>query len=272
VAHVSGDSGSSSPAGVSFVDRVRHLGASPRLLLLRQLPGVSRGLTVASVVSVATSALLPMASTLASGALVGRIPGAIRSGGLDSAAGRGLLTALAVLAGVYVAQFTVVPLLAQATNALSRRLDRSLSNRVMAAILAPTGIRHLEDPAILDDVAKAEGLVTGYTPGGAFRGLTSTWTMRLTGVGGVVLVARFSWWLALLLAVVAIGEQRYWRRRFDEVTAAVFDRGDLHRRSHYLRDAVLTPVAAKEVRVFGLLPWFSTRFHQSWASVMEPVW
>jgi ATP-binding cassette subfamily B protein len=244
---------------------------SPRLLLLRQLPGVSRPLALAALASVATSAVLPFASTVASGTLVGRIPAAVRTG-LDGTAGHALLRALAVLAAVYVAQFTLLPLLNLATNALGRRLDRQLSNRVMAAILAPTGIRHLEDPAILDDVTKAEGLVTGYTPGGALRGMVAMWSMRLAGVGGVLLVARFHWWLALVLAITAVAEQRYWRRRYDEVTASLFDRGDLHRRSSYLRDAVLTPVAAKEVRVFGLQPWFASRFHAAWVEVMAPVW
>jgi ABC-type multidrug transport system fused ATPase/permease subunit len=247
---------------------------SPRVLLLRQLPAVSPGLTVGAVAFVATSALLPLAATIASGTLVGRIPAAVRDGldGLDGRSGRALLSALGVVALVYVAQFTLAPLLNQAVNALGRRLDRHLSNRVMAAILAPTGIRHLEDPAILDEVNKAEGLVTGYTPGGAVRGMAAMWSARLGGVGGAVLIAGFRWWLALLLVATAIGEQRYWRRRYDEVTASLFDRGDLHRRSSYLRDAVLTPVAAKEVRVFGLQPWFASRFHAAWAEVMAPVW
>ena len=244
---------------------------SPRALLLRQLPGVSRPLTAATVASVAVSAALPTATTLASGQLVGRIPGAVQ-GGFDSPAGRSLLAALVALAAIYVAQFTVVPLLTQATNALSRRLDRALSNRVMAAILAPTGIRHLEDPAILDEVTKAEGLVTGYTAGGALRGMVGIWSARLGGVGGIAIVAGFRWWLALVLAGTAVAEQRYWRRRYDEVTTALFDRGDLHRRSSYLRDAVLTPVAAKEVRIFGLQSWFAARFHGAWQDVMAPVW
>jgi ABC-type multidrug transport system fused ATPase/permease subunit len=224
-----------------------------------------------ALASVTLSAVLPYLSTLASGALVGRIPAAVRAG-LDSPDGRRLLTSLAALSAVYVTQFTVVPLLTQGTNALGRRLDRSISNRVMAAILAPTGIRHLEDPDILDDVAKAEGLATGYTPGGAVRGMVGIWSMRLSGIGGVVLVARFHWWLALILAVTAIGEQRYFRHRYDQVTTSLFDRGELHRRTSYLRDAVLTPIAAKEVRVFGLQPWFAGRFHQAWGEVMAPVW
>jgi ABC-type multidrug transport system fused ATPase/permease subunit len=251
--------------------RLERLRRSPRLLLLRQLGRVSRPLTLASALGVLVGAALPVASTIVSGQLVGRVPAAVAAG-LDSPAGRALVRSLVALGAVYLGQFTVVPLLNQATNALARRLDRHLSNRVMAAILAPTGIRHLEDPVILDDVAKAEGLVTGYTPGGALRGMTAQWSGRLMGVGGVLIVGRFAWWLALLLAVVALGEQRYWRRRFDEVTAALFDRGDLHRRSNYLRDAVLTPVAAKEVRVFGLQPWFAQRFHLSWQQVMAPVW
>ena len=244
---------------------------SPRVLLLRQLRGVSGPLTAAALASVAISAVLPVASTVVSGHIVGRVPAAVE-GGLASDAGRGLVRALVALGLVYALQFTAIPLLNQATNALSRRLDRALSNRVMSSILAPTGIRHLEDPEILDAVTKAEGLAAGYTPGGALRGLIGMWTMRLSGVGGVVLVARFHVLLALLLAVVAIAEQRFWRRRFDELTTALFDRGDLHRRSSYLRDAVLTPIAAKEVRVFGLQPWFASRFHRSWQDVMAPVW
>lgn len=244
---------------------------SPRLLLLRQLPGVHRGLTALSIVAVVLTAVMPTATTLASGALVGAVPAAVKNG-LESSQGRNLLRALAVLAAVYTFQFAVLPLFNQATNALSRRLDRSLSERVMTAILAPTGIRHLEEPEILDEVTKAEGLVTGYTPGGAVRGMVGIWSIRLGAIGGVALVARFSWLLAGGLAAVAIVEQRFWRKRFDEVTASIFDRGDRHRRSNYLRDTVLTPVAAKEVRVFGLQPWFARRFHSSWDEVMVPVW
>ena len=244
---------------------------SPRILLLRQLRGVSGPLTLATVAYVLIAAAVPVASTLVSGHLVGRVPAAVTQG-FDSPAGRSLVRALVALAAVYGVQFTAIPLLTQASNALSRRLDRALSNRVMSAILAPTGIRHLEDPEILDAVTKAEGLAAGYTPGGALRGLVGLWTMRLAGVGGVVIVSRFNLLLALLLAFVSVAEQRFWRRRYDEVTTSLFDRGDLHRRSSYLRDAVLTPIAAKELRVFGLQPWFATRFHRSWADVMAPVW
>ncbi len=252
-------------------ERARALLDAPRILLVRQLPGVSRPLSAAAVLSLALGALAPFGTTLASGALVGHIPGAVR-GGFHSPDGRGLVRALVVLSAIYAGQFTVLPLLTLATNALARRLDRSLSNRVMAAVLAPTGIRHLEDPAILDEVTKAEGLVTGYTPGGAVRGLLLMWSARLAGVGGVILVARYSMVLAAALAATAIIEQRFWRNRFDVVTASLFDRGDLHRRSNYLRDALLTPVAAKEVRVFGLQPWFRRRFDENWVAVMSPVW
>jgi ATP-binding cassette subfamily B protein len=247
------------------------IASSPRVLLLRQLPGVSPWLTGATVLNVVMSALLPVGSVVASGVLVGRIPAAVQHG-LDSPQGRSMIAALAALAVLYIVQFTVLPLLNQGMQALTRRVDRSLSSRVMAAVLAPTGIRHLEDPAVLDDVNKSEGLATGYTPGGALRGMTMMWTARLGGVGGFFLLLRFKWWLAIVLAIVAIAEQKFWRRRYDEVTAAIFDRGEMHRRSSYLRDASLTPIAAKEVRIFALQPWFARRFHDSWAGVMAPVW
>lgn len=176
------------------------------------------------------------------------------------------------MAGIYLFQFAVMPFLGLATNALGRRVDRNLSQRVMGSVLAPHGIGHLEDPTTLDDVNKAEGLVTGYTPGGAVGALGQIWAMRLGGLSGMVVLARFSPILALAIAVISLIEQRFWRRRYDDVTRSIFDRGDMHRRTSYLRDAALTPIAAKEVRVFGLQDWFHRRFHATWIDVMAPVW
>src|SRR5688500_9564821 len=79
---------------------LRGLAASPRVLLLRQLPAVSRPLTIGAAACVLFTAGLPLGATLASGALVGRIPAAVE-GGLDSPAGRSLLGALVVIAVLY---------------------------------------------------------------------------------------------------------------------------------------------------------------------------
>ena len=245
--------------------------ASPRLRLVAIAPRVNLPLSLVAVVSILMGALLPTAFTLASGTLIGSIPGAVR-GGLGSAAGHRLTVALIVMGAVYVAQLAVLPALNIGTAALTRRVDRALAERVMRAVLGPPGIGHLEDPALQDDVAKASGLVGGQTPGNALNGLIGLWATRLTGVGAFVIVTRYHWWLAAVLAASALVERRYWRRRYDDVTASFFDQGQIHRRSFWYRDAALLPGPSKEVRAFGLDAWLRGRQHHSWEEAMAPVW
>jgi ATP-binding cassette subfamily B protein len=250
----------------------RRFWASPRILLIRQLPRASKPLTALAGVSLAIGAALPTAQMLVAGTLVGRVPAALKAGGLDTPPGRSLLNALAAVAGLYLFQFAAVPLLNLATQALGRRVDRNLSQRVMASVLAPTGIGHLEDPTTLDDVNKAEGLVTGRTPGGAVTAMTAVWAQRLAAIGGAAVLTRFSPLVAVTVVGAALFERRFWRRRYEQVTASLFNRGDLHRRTSYLRDTTLTPIAAKEVRVFDAQAWLQRRFHSAWVEVMAPVW
>ena len=199
------------------------------------------------------------------------MPGALRDG-LGSPAGSRLTTALIVMAGVYVFQLCGNTLLNLGTNALSRRVDRVISERLMKAVLGPPGIAHLEDPSTQDEVAKASGIVGGATPGHALATLVIQWGMRLGGVAGFVIVARFNVLVAIALLAWAMFERRWWRKRFDDVTASFFDTGQIHRRSSWFRDAALLPSPSKEVRAFGLERWLRERQHESWDEAMVPVW
>lgn len=249
----------------------RALWGSARVLLLRQLPRVSVFLTVTTLVGLLVQALMTPAFTIATGVLVGRIPAAI-TGGLGSAAGHDLYAALAIVAVLYVAQLGLLPLFGIGQQTLARRFDRHITNRLTRAAVAPPSIAHLEDPAVLDQIAKAEGLIGSFTPGGALTGMFQMYSTRLAGIGSVLIIARFRWWLAAAVAAMALVERRWWSRMFDDVTVAAFDQGQLHRRSGYFRDAALTPEAAKELRVFSLEGWVGRRFHRAWAEAMAPVW
>lgn len=243
-------------------------GARPALL--RELPRLSPALAAATGAGLALEALLPTAFVLASGFLVASVPDAVRDG-LSSASGRTLITALFVMGGLFLVQQAVVPLTELATAVLARRLDYSLSDRLARALLAPASITHLEAPETLDLAAQARGL-TGFTPGGAVLGIVRLWSSRLAGAGGVVILIRLHWAVALGLAAAGIAQRRFWRQRFDDATQAYYDRGGIHRRCQYLRDLVLTPPAAKEVQVFGLGAWLSDRMHESWDGAMAGVW
>ncbi|MGI8793061.1 MAG: ABC transporter ATP-binding protein [Acidimicrobiales bacterium] len=257
----------------AFLDSTRPsaIWGSSRVLLVRQLPGVSRLLTFLTLVGMVVGAVLTPAFTIATGVLVGRIPAAVTDG-LDGGAGSALYRALAIVALLYVAQLGLLPMFGLAQSTLARRFDRHISNRLTAAALAPPSIAHLEDPAVLDQIAKAEGLIGSFTPGGAVNGMVQMYSTRLAGIGSLLIIGRFRWWLAVAISVAVLLERAWWRRLFDDVTIAIFDKGQIHRRSNYFRDAALTPEAAKELRVFSLESWIGRRFDQAWREAMATVW
>src|SRR5438067_176712 len=57
-----------------------------------------------------------------------------------------------------------------------------------------------------------------------------------------------------------------------ELVQARFRQTQVLRRADYLRDLVVTPAAAKEVRVFGLGGWLVGRFRTEWERAVAPVW
>ena len=218
-----------------------------------------------------TVPILGVAFTLATGRLVGRVPAAAGAGA-GSPELEATLSALVVVGVVYGLQQVIPAFVQNADLRLQHRVDRAMTTRVMNAVAAPVGIAHLEDPAILDEIEKGLGNLRGRSAGVAAVQLLNVWGTRLAGIGAVVLVARFSILLAAALAAVAVLERKFWIKRYDDVTTAIFNRGQIHRRTIYFRQMALTPEPAKEVRAFGLSGWLSGRFRSTWAESMAPVW
>jgi ATP-binding cassette subfamily B protein len=243
----------------------------PRVQLLRIAAGANKPLAVLALAVVVLNGVLPTVFTLASGRLVGAIPAAV-AGGFGSPGANRLLVALGVLAGVYLFQLAALPLFNLGLQALTRRVDRVIAQRVMLAILGPTGIAHLEDPELQDDVAKASGITAGNTPGNALSAFVSLWSMRAAGVGAFVILLGFKWWVPVMLVAALLPERKFWVKRYDDVTYAFFDQGQVHRRSAWYRDAALLPTPSKEVRAFGLDRWLRGRQQESWEEAMGPVW
>ena len=111
-----------------------------------------------------------------------------------------------------------------------------------------------------------------YHPGAAVTGLAAIIPAWLQGLGAVVLLASFQWWLALL---VLAGRFMTWHRLqqvYHEATKMAVGQSDVLRRAEYFRDLALTADAAKELRLWGLLPWLLTRFDSEWQQAMGRVW
>lgn len=212
----------------------------------------------------------PTIFIFASGSLIGSLPGAVRSG-LSSASGRTVVAATVAVAVIFALQ-QIAPALREAVGrTLARRVDALLQRRVMAAVMAPTGIAHLEDSALQTQIGvAAPGLGAGwFTPGSAASSLTGRLATALRIVGGAALLLGYHWWLAIgLLAVASWYGWEYQfvaRRLADQQTSLT--KG--FSRANYYRDLALEVGPAKEVQIFGLGNWLGANFSREWARVAD---
>jgi ATP-binding cassette subfamily B protein len=245
--------------------------ASSRVDLLRASAGVAPGLTVVLGALVLAAGLLPPAFSLATGALVERVPDAV-NGGMGSTAGHRVAGALLVATLAYVLIQVVGPVRAMVGEMLMRRIDQSLAVDLMRAVSTPRGIAHLEDPQVLDRVAQAQGAIHGATVGGTVTYLGGAWTLRLQGLAALVILTRFRWWLPVVLAAGHAVSLQWRRRHWLAITQVVFDRTDSLRQADYLRRLAVQPHAAKESQVFSMSGWLVDRYRDSFLATMQPVW
>jgi ATP-binding cassette subfamily B protein len=236
------------------------------------LPGVSTPLTATVGAGVLASGLLPVAFTVVTGVVVGAVPAAVADG-LDSPAGRRLLALVALAGLLFVLRQSLAVVVEAAAEALGRRLNGVLRERVMRAALRPAGIAHLEDADLLDTIGLARNVVPGqFQPGAAVIGLAMSTGPKIAALASAVIVARWSWPLALGLVVASVVAYVLVTGVFFQMVALwVGRRGDL-RRAVYYRDLALTAPAAKELRIFGLRRWLHDRFTGAWLEGMDAVW
>jgi ATP-binding cassette subfamily B protein len=246
---------------------------SARLQLLCLLPRVSCGLSLAVAGSIVLYGATELAFVVLTGAAVGTVPAVVHGGGFGSPAGHRLLLLLSATGVVIVVQQARGPVHSALVATLGRRTDTYLRQRVMEATLRPGGLRHLEDPAVLDLVRDAAGVGEGqFTPAAAVKGLEAAMTVRLITVQGAALVAAYRWWLAAALLSFSLVVRYRVSRDSVRRRGAKETRSGLLRHADYLRDLAVTPPAAKEIRIFDLPSWLVERFRTSWLAGMECLW
>jgi ATP-binding cassette subfamily B protein len=222
--------------------------------------------------AVVAEALMPLGMILAGGALVGEVPDAVEDG-FDSAAGRRLIGALTAVVTLLLLSQVVSQARGLIVDVIGRRLDGVIQSRLMRATLRPTGIGHLESPALQDQLSVARGLATGRTPGAAVRGLADVVVARLQAIGSAALIGIwFNWWLAVGLFVVLLATRSRVRDSVWKTVEILQGTSPILRRADYYLGLALTPNAAKESRVFGLADWIVARFRGHWLDAMERAW
>ncbi|HEY3078560.1 MAG TPA: ABC transporter ATP-binding protein [Chloroflexota bacterium] len=245
---------------------------SGTLAVLRLLPRVSRPLTLLLAGGTLAQAVLPLAITVVTGLLVGAVPAALADGaGSDAAGGLvGWLGLAALLIGVVR---VLGPLQTALASAFARQVDRHLQERAMAAVGRPSGVAHLEDPETLDLIRNAQGVGTeGLHPGDAVKALATLLPSWLQALGSALILIGFSPWLGLAWLVMWPLVLYVLQREFVRVGEAGAGQAAAVRRSDYLRDLALTPPAAKELRVWGMVDWLLKGFDAAWLQAMAPVW
>jgi ATP-binding cassette subfamily B protein len=180
--------------------------------------------------------------------------------------------ALGVLAGVFLLARLADPVLEESGLALWRRVDESLSQRLMRALVDPPGLAPVESPAVRDRLVQAQGVLTDLTPGQAAHHLGRVLALVAQGAGSLVIVALYRWWIAASLAAGYAITYRVYRDHWHHVTLVLHGRTDRLRHAYYLRSVALEPAAAKETRVFGLSGWLVDRYRERWLREMVEIW
>jgi ATP-binding cassette subfamily B protein len=255
----------------------RKLGIPPTLTgvfaLMRLLPAVNRAKAASTAFGIALASLLPIAVATATGMAIGTIPDTVNAG-LSSTAGRHLITWLAVVGGLALAQQILSPVVKTLGETLGREVDRHLQERVMAAVGRPAGMAHLTDPEVLAGlrVVRGLGLADNDRPSLAVEALVTVVPAWLRALAAAAVLLTFHWWLGLIWLVTWPVVVYYMQREYFRVGQVGFGQSGALQRAEYLRDLAITGPAAKEIRIWGMLDWLVARFGTVWRAAMEPIW
>ncbi|WP_125262778.1 ABC transporter ATP-binding protein [Streptomyces alboflavus] len=266
-ASVDGKARRTGPAGAAGADRAPQksgIGGADQAgsavwALIRELPRVARGLTLALAVLIlaqaAGSALLP----LATGHLVAALTSTPKS--LDS-----MTVGLALLGLVLILDVVLDPIRTMVASRLGTALDGATAQRTVDGALRPAQIDHLDDTDVADRIERARAVGLGaHPPGQAVTALAGLVPLRLTGLVSAALLGWFGqWWMPLVLGTAWVVTGRWQEKEIGRSVSAHAGHTVQLRRAAYLRELATTAPAAKEVRLFGMRSWLVERFSTAW--------
>jgi ATP-binding cassette subfamily B protein len=181
--------------------------------------------------------------------------------------------ALGAVAAIAIVQRCAFPFLGPAIESLEHRLTLLVRERVMAPLLRPSTISHLEDPRIADELRMAQQVGSeNFSAQQALGAFSDLGGARLAAVASGVLLARWHWWAPLVLAATWLLSRVWYRVQMATLVSSMERSTPALRQSEYIADLVLGGTAAKETRVFGLAPFLTHRFQSRWRAGMTDVW
>lgn len=245
-----------------------------RWFLIRLLPKAGWGVVLVSLLDNLLLAAAPVVFVVATSRLIGELPAAVR-GGVHSAAFAAMVGVFLVAAAALSLQQLLAQMQLTIAELIKRRVDEEVADELMAAALSARDMGPLEDPALLDRLAEAAREVEQsiQSPGAGSAAMPALVARygQLAGYAAAVGVV-FAWWagLALFVAVAVFRHgQRGGLRRYASIYGSVVP---FLRKLTYFRRLGTGTAAAKEIRIFGLLPWVRAQYQQSYMDWMRPVW
>ncbi|HEX4960195.1 MAG TPA: ABC transporter ATP-binding protein [Thermoanaerobaculia bacterium] len=220
--------------------------------LFAVLPKADGALAAAWYAVLVLRGLLPAFFGIAMGLLVAAVQG--RSG----------LAAPLTFAGVVFVLLQVLTPIHQAVSSnLGDRTAAWLYDRLTEACVRPPGMGHLEDPKLTNDLTVARDFdlgMTGPPLSISMDFIASGLVEMIGGLAFAVVLARYRWWAAFVLAGAWLAthwllrESSVWQDRNTETVRAA------QRDAEYAYRLAVDPPAAKELRLFGLAGWTIDRF------------
>ena len=231
---------------------LERLKSTPEWRFLAVFPKADRVLSSAWWTLILVRGLLPAIFAIAMGALVGAVQGR------DD-----LTVPLAVVGAVFIAMNTLGPVHGTIGSLLGAKSGAWLHDRLMEASIAPSGLAHLEQSDLGDDLAKAREFDQGIVapPLEAALPFIATGFSEITaGIAQSVVLTTYRWWAGIALALawasthVLLKESAMWKIYHDDTVVTQ------RRHVDYAYRMAVEATGAKEVRLFGLADWAVERF------------
>ncbi|MFI5454039.1 MAG: ABC transporter ATP-binding protein [Isosphaerales bacterium] len=228
------------------------------------LPQADRTLAVAWWAVLVMRGILPALFAIAIGTLVGAVQ-----------RGDDLALPLVLVGAVFVPLQVLSPIHRAIGANLGSRAAAWLYDRLTVACVQPPGMGHLENPTLTSDLTMARDFDLGITGPPMFISMDfigAGLVEMVAGLASAAVLAGYAWWAPLLLAGAWLAthwllrEAAVWRdRNTEEVREA-------QRHADYAYRLAVEPLAAKELRLFGLADWTVERFRSRRRRLFELRW
>lgn len=228
------------------------------------LPRASKPLAIAWWLLLLARGLLPALFAVAMGNLISAVQHTTS-----------LAAPLTLMGCAFVAMQVLTPLHQAVSANLGSRTAAWLYDELTRACVQPTGMGHLEDPTLTQDLAMARDFdlgISGPPLNIAMDFIAGGLVEFVGGVAAACVLFTFAWWAPLLLGGAWLSthyllrESAVWRdRNTDEVREA-------QRHADYAFRLAVDAPAAKEMRLFGLAGWTVDGFRARRRRLFDLQW